>query len=150
MFDADTGYASKLGARGWEHLGNGVVAVAVVAAPWLSAGQRVCIEMLYPPSVLASFDNEGRRLWLRSDFDEAGLSHDGCYQMQYPQNKTTLVVEKVHPVGDTERSVGLSKVAFADAVWRGQDPFDHVDFEGFRPTLERFWRAVATAQTWCT
>jgi RNA-directed DNA polymerase len=150
VFDADTGYASKLGAKGWEHLGNGVVAVALVAAPWLSAGQRVCIEMLYPPSVLASFDNEGRRLWLRSDFDEAGLSHDGCYQMQYPQNKTTLVVEKVHPVGDTERSVGLSKVAFADAVWRGQHPFDHVDFEGFRPTLERFWRAAATAQTWCT
>jgi hypothetical protein len=106
--------------------------------------------MLYPPSVLASFHNEGRRLWLRSDFDEAGLNHDGCYQMQYPQNKTTLVVEKVHPVVDTERSVGLAKVAFADAVWRGQPPFDHVDFEGFRPTLERFWRAVATAQTWCT
>jgi hypothetical protein len=62
VFDADTGYASKLGAKGWEHLGNGVVAVALIAAPWLSAGQRVCIEMLYPPSVFASFDNEGRRL----------------------------------------------------------------------------------------
>ena len=39
---------------------------------------------------------------------------------------------------------------FADAVWRRQPPFDQVDFEGSRPTLERFWRAVATAQTWCT
>jgi RNA-directed DNA polymerase len=150
VFDADTSYALKLGSKGWEHLGNGVVAVALAAAPWLSASQRVCIETLYPPSVLASFDAEGRRLWLRSDFDDAGLSHDGQYQMRYPQNKSTLVVEHVHPVGDKGKSVGLAKVAFADAVWRGQSPFDRVDFEGFRPTLERFWRAVATAQTWCS
>jgi len=121
VFDADTSYALRLGAKGWEHLGNGVVAVALAAAPWLSAGQRVCIEMLYPPLVLASFDKEGRRLWLRSDFDEAGVSHDGRYQMQYPK-KTTLVVEHVRPVGDTGKSVGLAKVAFADAVWRGQPP----------------------------
>ena len=150
VFDADTSYALKLGAKGWEHLGNGVVAVALAPAPWLSPGQRVCIEMLYPPSVLTSFDKEGRRLWLRSDFDGSGISYDGRFQMRYPQNRTTLVVEHVHPVGDTGKSVGLAKVAFADAVWRGQPPFDHVDFEGFRPTLERFWRAVATAQTWCT
>lgn len=150
VFDADTGYASKLGAKGWEHLGDGVVALALAPAPWLAAGQRFCIEMLYLPSVLTSLDTEGRRVWLRSDFDQAGLSHDGGYQMAHPKNKTTLVVEHVHPVGDTGKSVGLAKVAFADAVWRGQSPFDHVDFEGFRPTIERFWRAVATAQTWCT
>jgi hypothetical protein len=132
-----------------EHFGNGVVGIALAVPPWLSAGQRVCIEMLYQPSVLESSDKEGRRLWLRSDFDESGVSHDGHHQMEYPQ-KTTLVVEHVHPVGDTGKSVGLTKVAFSDAVWRGQRPFDRVAFKGFRPTLERFWRAVATAQTWCS
>ncbi len=28
--------------------------------------------MLYPPSILARFDNDGRRLWLRSDFEDLG------------------------------------------------------------------------------
>jgi len=45
------------------------------------------------------------------------------YQMQYPQNKTTLVVEHVHPVGDTGKSVGMAKVAFADAVVARAAPF---------------------------
>ena len=148
LFDHDSDYASQIGESGWSHLGNGVVAVALAPAPWLGETKNFCIEMLYPRDILRREDADGRRLFLRDEFDEEGVSRDGRFRMAHPRSKT-LVVAKVHPVDDPTVSVGLAKVAFADAIWRRQAPYESVDFSGFEPTLRRIWKAVATAQQWC-
>ncbi|HST33340.1 MAG TPA: reverse transcriptase domain-containing protein [Solirubrobacteraceae bacterium] len=147
LFDADSEFAKKIGATGWRHLGNGVVAVVLAPASWLEPSRPFCIEMLYPRNVLRLTEAAGRRVWLRDEFDESGLSRDGRHQMRYPRSRT-LVVQDVYLVADEKSSVGLGKFAFGDAVWRGQAPYDNVDFAGFRPTLDRLWRAVASAQAW--
>jgi RNA-directed DNA polymerase len=149
LFDADSTFAEQLGGAGWRHLGNGVVAVALAPAPWLPPKAPFSIEMLHRPETLARVDAQGRRVFLRNEFDDVGRSRDGRFQMQHPAS-STLVVSDVYPVADPDTSVGLGKVAFAQAVWRGEPPYEEVDFGGFRPTLERMWRAVASAQRWCT
>jgi RNA-directed DNA polymerase len=149
IFDCDSGYAKQLGAHGWKHLGNGVVAVALAPPPWHVTGDPYCIELLYPREILRRDDANQRRIFLRDEFDESGLSPGGRYQMAHPRSRT-LIAGKVHRTGEDSTSVALGKVAFGDAVWRNQAPYETMDFQGFRPTLERVWRAVAAAQQWCS
>lgn len=148
IFDADSKYIKSVGPQGWQHLGNGVVAVVLAPSPWILFGSPFCIEMLHEPEVLRRHDAEGRRVFLRQEFDAAGTSIDGQYEMEHPQ-RSTLVVDKVHPTGKRDESVAVGKVAFAEAVWRAQKPYTSVDFRGFRPTIDRLWQAVAAAQPWC-
>jgi RNA-directed DNA polymerase len=147
IFDADSKYAARIGPDGWRHLGNGVVAVTLAKPPWIAENAPFCIEMLHRPETLAREDDEGRRVFLRSEFDPGGESFDKRFQMRYPQ-KSTLVVEHVDRLADG-KSVALSKTAFAEAVYGSRSPYTSLDFEGFRPTFERLWRAVAVAQTAC-
>jgi len=149
IFDCDSSYAENLGSDGWQHLGNGVVAMALAPPAWLPQGDQYCIELLYPREVLQREDGNRRRLFLRDEFDKSGLSNDGRHQMDHPSS-TTLIVHKVHLTDDERTSVALGKVAFAESVWRNQAPYMSVDFRGFRPTLERMWRALAAAQQWCS
>ncbi len=149
IFDCDSDkFVSRIGNGGWKHLGNGVVAVTLARPPWLSAGALYCIEMLHQPSTLSRTDSEGRRIFLREEFDESGITSDTQFRMRHPQKKT-LIVEEVARVSDG-KSVGLGKVAFAEAVYGRASPYSSVDFEGFRPTLTRLWEAVAVAQTACS
>jgi len=64
-------------------------------------------------------DDQGRRVFLRSEFDGNGESADRQFKMRFPQ-KSTLVVEHVDRITDG-RSVAVSKTAFAEAVY-GQRP----------------------------
>ena len=149
VFDSDSSFVRSLGPRGWTHLGNGVVAVALAPPAWITGDAQYCIELLYERSVLERQDTFGRRIFTRDEFDDAGLSSDAQYQMEHPRS-TTLVVSSVHRVERPDESVALSKVAFGEAIWRAQTPYETVEFGGFRPTLARIWQAVATAQRWCT
>jgi RNA-directed DNA polymerase len=149
IFDCDSDtYVSHIGPAGWRHLGNGVVAVALARPPWLTEDDPFCIEMLHLPSTLARADKSDRRIFLRSEFDADGVSHNKQFTMRHPR-KRTLVVEDVDRVSDG-KSVGLAKAAFAQAVYGRVEPYAFVDFEGFRATLERLWRAIAAAQTACS
>lgn len=148
LFDSDSSYAKDLGPAGWLHLGNAVVAVAIAHPPWIKTAEPFCIEMLYPPEVLRRVDDHGRRVFLRHEFDREGNSHDGLTKMDHPQNDS-LVVAKVHAAANPSQSLALSKVDFGEAVFAGRPPYETVDFSGFRPTLERIWIAIATAQRWC-
>jgi RNA-directed DNA polymerase len=148
IFDCDSDkFISRIGPAGWRHLGNGVVAVALARPPWIGAGP-FCIEMLHTPNTLSRTDSEGRRIFLREEFDEDGVTRDQQFRMRHPQ-KRTLVVDEVDRLADGQ-SVGLGKVAFAEAVYGRVAPYAFVDFEGFRPTLSRLWAAVAEAQTACS
>ena len=149
LFDSDSSYAEEIGPTGWVHLGNAVVAVTIAPPSWIQPGEPFCIEMLYPLEVLHRVDEHGRRVFLRSEFDREGNSDDGLARMDYPQSDA-LVVAKVHSATDPSRSLALSKVDFGEEVFAARAPYDIVDFSGFRPTLERIWIAIATAQRWCT
>lgn len=149
IFDSDSEeFVSRMGPEGWKHLGNGVVAVALARPSWIPDDAPFCIEMLHRPETLSRTDGEGRRIFLRSEFDDAGVTADKKFEMRYP-GRQTLVVSNVVREEDG-KSVGLGKVAFAEAVYGRVEPYSVIEFDGFRPTLDRLWRAVAVAQTGCS
>lgn len=120
--------------------GNGVVAAALVE-PNFRTGP-LCIEMLYPDAVLAIRDAEGRRIYLRSEFDEhTGHHHSEQCSIANPKSET-LVREDVHEFG-SGRPLALSKTAFANEVEQREAPFDVDSFDGFRPTLEMLRNAAS-------
>ncbi len=149
LFDSDSKFAEEIGPSGWAHLGHGVVAVAIARPPWISDGEPFCIEMLYPSDVLRRVDGEGRRIFLREEFEDDGVAKDGQTRMAHPDS-TTLVVAKVREIDDPGSSLALSKIDFGASIFAGRAPYEAVDFSGFRPTIERIWIAIASAQRWCT
>lgn len=154
IFDSDSDYVPAIAriaaseSVGWAHLGNGVIAMNIAPPPWMNATDPFCVEMLHRPETLCRMTDEGRRVFLRSEFNDKGQSEDGQYKMLYPA-KGTLIVEKVERIDDGA-SVVLSKFDFATKVSSAVKPYESVDFGGFRPTLERLSNAVAVAQTACS
>src|SRR5262249_10248890 len=120
-----------------------VVSVVLVPPAW-RPNERVCIELLHDQDTLHLTDGEGRRLFLSEEFDErTGLHTSRKYYTPHPGG-TTLVREEVLAAKDG-RSVGLSKVAFANYISARAAPFAEVDFAGFRATFAAIREAVKEA-----
>lgn len=99
--------------------------------------------MLYESEVLQRTDAQGRRLFLREEFDaESGVHQSSQYTT--PPNNTALVRGSVFEIA-SRASVSLSKADFAHAVLEQCPPFSEVGFEGFRPTFEVLQEAVREA-----
>jgi len=110
--------------------GKNVFSFAIPAPVYRSNESRICIEMMYTDADLMRVDSEGRRLFLQKEFNDRGFHESGLYVFHFPKSDK-LIVDK--PVYDknTEKSVGLSKNAFAEYVMNRTTPFDQVSFEGF-------------------
>lgn len=96
--------------------------------------QPFCIEMLFRDSDLRTTDAKGRRIYLRSEFSEQSGQHasESCAVREIKSNQ--LVRDDVFEF-QTQKSLALSKRAFAELVSKRDAPFEF-DFEGFRPTIE--------------
>jgi hypothetical protein len=122
--------------------GSGLAAVALVPADWRDPADPLCIEMLYGNEVLRRKDSSGRRLYLSQEFDRRSGHHESRLVTTPHPGIKPLVREEVHDVA-TGDSVGLSKLAFAEHIAEGQEPFHDVSFEGFRKTFEVIEEATA-------
>jgi RNA-directed DNA polymerase len=100
-----------------------------------------CIEMYYPDDVLKRRDANGRRIFLREEFNEDGfeLLGDG---VNFSPDKSALVLDTRVFDKNTKQSVSLSKNAFADLILGAVSPFDAIDFEAFRPLFEMIYKIV--------
>lgn len=118
--------------RDWVDRGNGVFGAALVRPPFREG--PFCIEMLYQDVDLNRRDADGRRVYLRGEFDEKTGHHptEACSVANI--KNTTLVRDDVYEFG-TERSLAMSKSQFAAAVASQTAPYDDVSFDGFRPTF---------------
>ncbi len=138
--DNDTVLKKAIGSGDWKDCGNGVVAVALVDP----GAERACVETLYDESVREIEDEDGRRLFLMSEFDErSGLHRSRLFSTPHPDHRR-LVPESVFSVEDG-RSVGLTKVDFAAAIDAESSGFANVSFDPFAPTFEAIREAVAAA-----
>lgn len=137
----DSGMVKKaVGDNDWKHWGNGVVAVALTS----TAGQPVCIELLHEREVLERTDQRGRRVFLKSEFNErTGLHEAGPYVTPNPKSGA-LIPGEVYDKNSGE-SVALSKQDFSKAIYDRAEPFQDVIFEGFRDTFRIIVEAVHEA-----
>jgi S-adenosylhomocysteine hydrolase len=98
---------------------------------------RICIEMYYEDTDLRRTDAEGRRLFLRKEFNDRGFHRSEPFIWR-DREKQTLVVESNVYDSSSQKSMALSKSAFAEYVKNQVPPFDQVGFEAFRQILDVF------------
>jgi RNA-directed DNA polymerase len=101
-----------------------------IPVPSHRSDAHICIEMLYIDADLALTDSEGRRLFLRREFNEKGFHESGKFICQNPKNEYLIVDEHVYETA-TQKSVALSKNAFAEYLVKQIPPFDQVSFDSF-------------------
>jgi RNA-directed DNA polymerase len=115
-------------------LGINVFAICL-ASPMAPEHVPVCIEMLYPRDKLCALTSDGRRVFLRDEFDAiTGLSNDGLYRRDKPGAHSILVGHRVTRIADGYSSL-LSKSDLAKMVLDKVAPFDDMPFDGFVPTF---------------
>jgi len=145
LFDTDKPHMVKKVVSGvnWKDWGNGVVSVALVDESGGIEG-RSCIELLYDEATRQIEDENGRRVFLASEFELPSGHHlVESYSATNPQS-SSLIREAVYEHG-TKRSVALKKTDFARLVSEGKGPFAAVSFDSFRPTFEAISEAVGAA-----
>jgi RNA-directed DNA polymerase len=123
-----------------EH-GPNVAAIAIKPPEWRDEADPLSIELLYTDEDLKRKDSAGRRLYLRSEFDDKGRHESEPVYILTPKARE-LIREEVLAVKDGS-PVGLAKTAFAKNVHDVSPGFAGVDFGGFRPTFTLIEEAVA-------
>jgi RNA-directed DNA polymerase len=125
------------GSTPFKSWGNRVYSLAIPIPTHRNTLDRVCIEMYYQDKDLKRVDEDGRRLFLRQEFNDKGFNDTGELKMENPKNKKLVVEETVYE-WKTQRSVALSKATFAKYIVERTPPFDGVDFEAFREVFALF------------
>lgn len=97
---------------------------------------RACIEMYYPDEDLKKAAADGRRMFLRSEFDHNGFHSSGRFVDPQPRS-LALVADKVLDTA-TKTSAALSKAAFAEAIGYRTPPFDQMNFDAFGDIFDLF------------
>jgi RNA-directed DNA polymerase len=98
---------------------------------------RFCIEDLYQWSEASAYTSEGRRLFKAMEFDENGQHRDGAYRLEGKCGDSLYITAKVVRIDDNQSCL-LSKNTFSQMITAQADPFNAMNFDGFRPTFEIF------------
>ena len=119
--------------KGW---GNDVFSIAIPHPPFRDSTDVLCIELLYSDAFLRHRDNEGRRLYLKREFDqESGQHLSERVHCTTPKRDSIIRDDDVFDMA-TGKKVSLSKRAFAEAVKAEREPYAKADVNGFRPLFE--------------
>lgn len=112
--------------------GNNVFSLPLPLIAHREGTTSFCIEHYFLNDELARKDVNGRRIYLREEFNEETGRHitEPVYRTN-PKNKTLVVDDNVFDFL-SGNNVALSKSGFADAVLNREPPFDDLNFEAFR------------------
>ena len=116
----------------------------ILPAPAFRQESSFCIEHLYQDSQLYSLDQDGRRLYSISEFDDnqCHKNPDTLVFRKYAKLKTLILDDAVIDI-TTKTNVALPKNKFAEYVISKTAPFDNMDLSGFEPTFEQILEIVA-------
>lgn len=106
-------------------------------------GETISIEHYYKKDDLLKTDDNGRRLFLGSEFYKSGNSKDGKYQTKFSgiAHKVAnngIIDEKVFITEDLEQanSVALSKGKFTELIYKGEQFAHEFDFSSFKELIQ--------------
>ena len=129
----------KADSQEYYDFGNNVYAFAIPLVHQDIYGDAISIEQYYNKDNLCKVDQNGRRLFLGSEFHESGNSKDGKYQTRCKgiQNKVKVngvIDERVFDRDndlELKTSIALSKDAFAQYVFNEDEFAKEFDFSAF-------------------
>lgn len=109
-------------------------------------GPRICIELLYTDADLHLKTPEGRRIYLREEFDKDGAHKDPDESVVCVNPGSAELVPQSVMHGVTKKDVALSKASFAALVADHHPPYENVNFEGFVPLIETIRKVISPPQ----
>lgn len=145
IFDRDAPKGRAFASERYKYLNNNVYGFSIPVPEFRSYHQGICIEMLYDDTILNKTNKEGRKIYLSSEFDERTARHKENKNIivtnleKYLKGKTDRSKETILSDGviDEEgNSLVLSKNDFANSILHNEEPFNDIDYEGFRGLFE--------------
>lgn len=146
IFDCDEDNGKKIHAEdGTRKYGENVWGMSIPVPDFRAYNESgISIEFLYKDEDLKRQDENGRRMYVTSEFNENGRlvannqigvknNHDVKKYVQ-PENEKIQADEVIHINGD---SLALSKEQFATNIVEKKGDFANVSFEAFKPVFDR-------------
>ncbi|GHV68958.1 hypothetical protein FACS1894199_16990 [Bacteroidia bacterium] len=145
VFDCDEAYGKKIHTgRGIKEYGNNVYGITIPIPDFRDYHEGISVEFLYPDEQLKKADNNNRRIFLTSEFNNYGrLQNDtdiSVTNINDVKNYLAHSKEKIQDSGVFNKdgnSLALSKNDFADNVLNANNNFTDMDFNGFKTLFER-------------
>ena len=142
--DEDNGKRIHQNHGGIEYYGNNVYGMTIPIPDFRSYNSGISVEFLYKDNDLKKLDENNRRLYITSEFNENGrLISDrnvGVRNADSIKRNLSQSNEKIkdNDVFDLDgNSLALSKENFAQNVLEKTVPFDNMDFSAFYPVFAR-------------
>ncbi len=139
VFDSDNPkFAKEMkgSATDYKDHGNNVFSL-VIPTPSFRKNNEACIEYYYQDEDLMLKDENGRRIYLRSEFDEKNGTHrtETGVVCLHPKKKTLIVDSDVIDVAQ-KKNIAMAKCEFAKNIKEAIKPFDGVNFDEFSKVFE--------------
>jgi len=143
IFDRDEGNGRKYSKNKINELGNNVYAMTIPQPEHRSYHDGICIEFMYKDNDLFKENEDGRRLYVSSQFNDNGRlikdirvgvqNHNKIKGKNNIKNDNIVDSEVIDISGS---SLAMSKNDFANAVLNQCDTFKGIDFSAFRELFE--------------
>ena len=139
IFDCDTSTGKKYENKEKQKLSNNVYGLAIPTPDFRSYHNGICTEFLYRDRDLKKVNQDGRRIYLSEEFSKkgrlkedkkVGLENAKKIDKKLSKEKSIIIDSDVLDID--ENSLALSKDAFSKHILNRDEPFNTMDFEGFR------------------
>ena len=121
-------------AKGFKRWGSGVYSFAIPIPRHRQNTDGICIELYYKDEEIKRKDNEDRRIFLSSEFDQGSGRHS-ILDLNTDRHKikgNQLKIIDADVFDKNHENVALSKNSFADYIEQGSENFNNYDFEEFQ------------------
>jgi len=143
IFDRDEGNGRKYSKNKINELGNNVYAMTIPQPEHRNYHDGICIEFMYKDNDLFKENEDGRRLYVSSQFNDNGrLIKDirvGVQNHNKIKGKNNIKNDNIvdsEVIDISGKSLAMSKNDFANAVLNQCDIFKGIDFSAFRELFE--------------
>jgi len=143
MFDGDVPLIVKNATNkelGFKYWGNKVYSFILPTPSHRTADPELCIEMYYSDNEIITTDRSGLRLYLNKEFDRKTHTHKIHKNINCTEsgklNRRKLCIIDNNVFEDGNKSIALSKNAFADNVLKGNQGYNSFEFREFLKIYE--------------
>lgn len=140
--DSDALARAKLTLGDVHEWGSNVFSIAIPIPPHRASSDSICLELLYPDHDVMRPDQQGRRLFLSTEFHpDSGRHLDAATNLNYRYpgrlhaNRLFIIDNDVFDA--QHRNVALPKAQYALNVLTEAPGFAAIDFSAFGPLIER-------------
>jgi predicted ATPase len=136
IFDRDNPKIFKeiCGTSEYKIWGNNVYSLAIPIPTHRSGTPEISIEFYYSDDEIKKTDNEGRRLYISTEFNNNSGRHNGDSMLTCNDSKARfdrLAIIDANVFNTDNCNIALSKNIFADNIMRDIEPFNEFKFDEF-------------------